>query len=261
MTFFRERLWERKRRTKEGAWRYSHRFAFTWRQLKFWNNKNWAEIKQHLKHRKELGYNVIPSSFAKMFRPLLETPFKDVRIVIVGQDHYIKPGLSDGLIFSVMPNVKKLPRPLCNIFREYVDDLKFPYPRTGDLSYWARKGILLIPTIWSIEEGAKRISLNYKANNSNHYRINGKFLWQDLTVEILEVLSKKKDKLVFIFWGKKAQEYAYMVDTKKHLVLKGAHPSPRNFTKRSDFEPFLGGRYFSKACEYLDISPNIWRLP
>ena len=239
-------------------------YPFKWEHLRFWRSEEWKEIKQFLKERQELGYEVYPSFDLKyVFRPLLLTSFKETKIVIVGQDPYPQKGMADGLAFSVLPTVSKIPGSLGNILSEYREDLQFRYPRSGDLSYWARNGILLINTVWTIEgRPHKENKGDFRTRKSSHYKINGKQLWQELTAEIFQQLSKRKDKLVFILWGKSAQEWRYLIDETKHLVLVGAHPSPRNFTLTAkDGIKFFGGKYFSKACEYLDLPKTIWRLP
>lgn len=229
------------------------RLGFRWKNLRFWRSKEWIAIKQFLKEREELGYEVYPSfDFGKVFRALELTSFKDVKIVIVGQDPYYQRGYADGLAFSVLPTIKKIPGSLGNILSEYGDDLQYRTPRTGDLSYWARNGILLLNTIWTVEKGKPK----------SHYKIEGKQLWQELTAEILQQLSSRKDKVVFILWGKAAQEWRYMIDETKHLVLVGAHPSPRaNTLTAKDGIKFRGGKYFSKACDFLELPHTIWRLP
>lgn len=265
-------IWKAHKRSR--GLRYQPKGTFSWRYLKFWKTEYWKTLQEFLEERKLLGYEIYPSNKTKIFRSLLETPFSEVKIVIVGQDPYYTKGVADGLAFSVLPNFTqfkpsrkgstgkwfetepkikhKIPPSLRNIFKEYREDLKYPYPRTGDLSTWARNGILIFNTVWTVEQGKPK----------SHYRIRGKQLWQELSTEIIEQLSKRKDRLVFILWGKVAQEYSYVIDEKKHLVLKGAHPSPRNMSLTAkDGIPFNGGRYFSKACDYLGIPYSIWRLP
>lgn len=238
--------------------RYSNKHKFEWRHLKFWNGKHYEEIKKFLVERLSLGYRIYPNHpthavvhYKKIFRALYETSYKDTKIIIIGQDPYYKKGMADGLAFSVPPNMRPGNSSLGSIFKEYQSDLGFPQPRTGDLSTWARNGILLLNAIWTVEEDTPK----------SHYKINGKQLWQELTTEIIQKLNEK-DKLVFILWGNAAQEWRYLIDEKKHLVLVGAHPSPRNYTWTGGNKPkFLGGKYFTKACEYLELDTRIWRLP
>lgn len=240
------------------------KYAYKWKYLRFWRSEEYKIIKSFLKEKKEKGYEVFPSfDFKIIFRALALTSFKETKIVIIGQDPYHQRGHADGLAFSVLPTVKKIPRSLGNILSEYREDLGFRYPRTGDLSYWARNGILLINSVWTIEaRDKKEKGGGFRERKSSHYKIDGRLLWQELTSEIIEQLSKRKNKVVFILWGKEAQQFRYMIDETKHLVLVGAHPSPRNFTPTSkDGIKFRGGRYFSRACEFLDLPHSIWRLP
>lgn len=225
---------------------------FKWKLLKFWKSKEWESIKEFLAERKSLGRVILPPTQKVIFRCFDMTPFKDVRIVILGQDPYYQKGVADGLAFSVLPNQAKLPGTLRNILAEYREDLNYSVPRSGDLSSWARNGILLLNTVLTVEED--------KPNS--HYKINGKQLWQELTTEVIREINNRKEKVVFILWGKSAQEWRYLLDESKHLVLVGPHPSPRNFTYTGkDGLRFRGGSYFSKAAAYLDIDKRIWRLP
>lgn len=253
-------FWEPKKRIKTAhktirKTSASYKGKFTWRNLTYWKTEEWKELKRLVKERYDLGYNIYPShKLETIFRALLLTKFEDVKIVILGQDPYYTKGMADGLAFSVRPNVKKIPWTLRNIFTEYREDLGFKYPLTGSLLPWTKRGILLINTVWTVEEGKPR----------SHYRIGSKKRWQNLTANIIEELSRRRDKLVFILWGNVAQEWEYMIhDKEKHLILKGAHPSPRNrtWTGGPGKARFNGGKYFSKACEFLEEPYDIWRLP
>lgn len=255
-------IWDRSFRYKHRGIRSARVSKFQWRFLKFWNTSHWTDVKAYLNERHSLGFTICPAykgkfAYKLIFRCLEETPFDQVKIVIVCQEPYYQKDLADGLLFSVRPNVKKVPLVLKNIFQEYRRDLGYRNPLTGDLSTWARNGILLLPSVWTIEsERATR------AGRVGHHKKGGKWLWQALTFEILEELSKRKDRLVFMFWGKKAQENKYIIDQKKHLVLTACHPSPRNFTySGKEYARFNGCSHFSQACEYLDINKNIWKLP
>lgn len=243
-----------------------------WSHMKFFATPAFKELKAYLEDRIKLGYDVYPATgisngkvhWDKILRVFKETPLNRVKIVIVGQDPYPQKGYADGLGFSVSPSVKKIPPSLNNIFLEYCADLGYKYPLTGDLSTWARNGVFLFTVVWTIDPSIKR-SINRggeRHRTIGHYKINGNYYWDALNVEVFTQLSNKRDKLVFILWGKKAQAYRHLIDEKKHLVLIGAYPSPRNGTLTAkDGIKFRGGKYFSKACEYLDINPTIWRLP
>src|SRR5688572_24740652 len=258
------KLWEPSPFSKKG-WgdretpvRSLHGKPFAWRHLRFWQTEDWTEVKEFLKQEIEEGRNFNPQYAPPrpsipcplIFRSLVETEFKDVRIVIVGQDPYPNKKYADGLAFSVPPNIKVIPRSLKTILAEYKDDLGFPMPRSGDLSAWARRGILLINNVWTCRE----------ENPRSHRKINGRELWQLLTWDILRTLSKRKDKLVFILWGNEAKQWHYVIDKDKHTVIEGAHPSPWSHVRKG-LPSFMGGRYFSRACEALGTDKSIWRLP
>lgn len=239
---------------KMPAYSLYRKYKFSWRDLIFWRKEVWKELRYFLKEQYSLGKEIFPSERPSIiFRALTETSFKDTRIVILGQDPYPKKGLADGFAFSVHPTNKQIPRTLGNIFNEYRKDTGFKYPRTGSLLTWANRGILLLNSIFTVEEGKPH----------SHYRINGQELWQQLSQEIIQQLSERKDKLAFILWGAEAQKNKYLIDQEKHLVLVGAHPSPRNrtWTGNPDTVKFPDGNYFTKSAEYLDLPSSVWRLP
>lgn len=238
---------------------------FKWGYLSFWNHPEWAQIKEFLFNEIKEGKSFYPTSASspgvpnmkRIFRPLIETPFDRVKIVIIGQDPYLTEGLADGFAFSTFPNVAKIPPALKVLFTEYTRDTGFSWPRSGDLSTWARNGVLLINTIWTVRAGEKVPNIKFKS----HAKITGKQLWQEFTCHILRELSTRKDKVVFIFLGSVAKEWSYIVDSKKHLVITLPHPSPRNFANNRIKEHILGSKMFTKACEFLNISTKIWKLP
>ena len=255
MTFARYKkppFWEPDPRLK-GVYNRNAR-NFNWRNLLFWKREAWKDVKSFLEERHKLGYTIFPSTnYEMIFRSLLVTSFLRTKIVIIGQDPYYVKGVADGLAFSCRPTTKPIPRSLQAIFLEYRQDLGFKYPINGSLLPWANRGILLLNTYLTVEEGKP------KSHRGTKYRT----LWVPLVQEIIQQLSQRKDKLVFILWGSVAQEHRYLIDENKHLVLVGAHPSPRNQTWTGGLgrKKFPGGRYFSKACEYLSEPHSIWRLP
>lgn len=178
-----------------------------------------------------------------LYRAFELTPFKEVKCVILGQDPYHTPGMADGLAFSVSPHIKQLPPSLRNIHQEYVSDLGYPKPRTGSLEEWAKSGVLLLNTILTVEVGQP---LSHRGLG-----------WEKLTVEVISKLSKYKDPMVFILWGKHAQEYQGLIDEGKHLVLCSPHPSP--FSANAGF---FGSRPFSATNIFLkDYGEEVnWRL-
>lgn len=167
----------------------------------------------------------------------------DIKVVILGQDPYPTKGVAHGLAFSTLPHVKPLPPSLVRIFKEYQDDLGFPEPRTGDLRAWASRGVFLFNTALTVRAGRPASHID---------------LWSKLAYETVSLLSNRREKLVWLLWGKHAHEFEAAIDKTKHLVLTAGHPSPLN---RSRSTSFLGCRHFSKACDYLGIKPEeLWKL-
>ena len=166
-----------------------------------------------------------------MFSAFNHCHFPDVKVVILGQDPYHGKGQANGLCFSVAPHVA-VPPSLQNIYKELQCDLGFPIPTSGDLTHWANQGVLLLNATLTVLAGRP----------GSHQGIG----WESFTDTIVETLSREKEHLVFILWGKYAQEKGKMIDTTKHLVLTAPHPSPF-----SAYAGFFGCRHFSKTNEYL----------
>lgn len=163
-----------------------------------------------------------------------------IRVVLLSQDPYPTKGVAHGYAFSVQPHCT-IPPSLRNVLREYSDDLGYKTPRTGDLRAWAQRGVFLFNTALTVQEGKAGTHLS---------------LWSRLTYEVLSQLSHRRTGIVFMLWGKEAQQYRGLIDETKHLVLTAAHPSPIN-TRGG----FLGCKHFSKACEYLNVTPEeLWKL-
>lgn len=158
-------------------------------------------------------------------------PFDSVRVVILGQDPYHGPKQAHGLCFSV-PEKLALPPSLQNIYKEIHDDLGLPIPDTGNLEDWAKQGVLLL-----------NATLTVRANTPGSHQKRG---WEEFTDAVIRALSEQKEHLVFILWGRYAQDKGAVIDAEKHLVLKAAHPSPF-----SAYNGFFGCRHFSKTNEYL----------
>jgi len=158
-------------------------------------------------------------------------PFEKTKVVIIGQDPYHNPGEAMGLSFSV-PRSSKIPPSLKNIFKELHQDVSMPIPVHGDLTSWAEQGVLLLNS-----------SLTVLENKPGSHK---KLGWIRFTDEVISLLSKKKDGLVFMLWGNYAKSKSDLIDSEKHLILSSAHPSPlaRN--------AFLGQRHFSQANLYLE---------
>lgn len=168
-------------------------------------------------------------------------PFDKVKVVILGQDPYHGAGQAHGLCFSVNDGVA-IPPSLQNIYKEIHDDVGAKIPKTGNLERWARQGVLLL-----------NATLTVQAGTAGSHQNKG---WEDFTDAVISLLSYKKEHLVFLLWGRYAQDKEKLIDAKKHLILKAAHPSPF-----SAYNGFFGCKHFSKTNDYLDfagISPVNW---
>ncbi|MDX5447480.1 MAG: uracil-DNA glycosylase [Bacteroidota bacterium] len=171
------------------------------------------------------------------------TPFKKVKVVILGQDPYPTPGHANGLCFSVNPGVA-FPKSLINIFKEIKSDLGIPFPEDGNLSPWAEQGVFLLNAILTVRSGQP-------ASHQNKG-------WERFTDRIIHELSEKREGLVFLLWGKYAQDKGAMIDRNKHHVLTAPHPSPL-----SAHRGFFGCRHFSKTnalLESMGKTPIHWDL-
>ena len=200
------------------------------------------EIVTFLKLEKATGKTVYPPG-SLIFNAFNSTPFHQVKVVLLGQDPYHGPGQAHGLSFSVPDGVPPPPS-LMNIFKEIQSDLGIPFPRTGNLQPWANRGVLLL-----------NASLTVRAQEPmSHSRMG----WSEFTNAAIRKLSDLRQHVVFLLWGKFAQEKQALIDETKHLVLKAAHPSPL-----SAHNGFLGCKHFSKTNEYLvanKVDPIDWTL-
>jgi len=169
----------------------------------------------------------------RTFYALETLPFDRVQVVIVGQDPYHGPGQANGMAFSV-PQGVKAPPSLLNIFKEIEDDVYGGQPQrfSPDLTRWAAQGVLLLNAALTVEAG--------KA--ASHKDLG----WHTLTDQIIAELSRKREHLVFILWGRHAQSKRPLIDSNRHLILESAHPSPLSAS-----QGFFGCRHFSKANAYL----------
>jgi uracil-DNA glycosylase len=177
-----------------------------------------------------------------IFNAFNSTPFREVKVVIIGQDPYHNPGQAMGLSFSV-PKGVRVPPSLKNIFKEIADDIGCTIPDHGDLSSWAAQGVFLLNAMLTVEHNKP----------SSHNKIG----WQTFTDRVIQVLSEERSNLVFLLWGRFAQNKAKLIDETKHLVLQSNHPSP--LAGKS----FFGNHYFSKTNEYLirhHIKPIAWEI-
>ena len=208
-----------------------------WRELlsDFFETPEGMQLRQALLERQQAA-EVFP---ATPYRALELTPFEAVRVVVLGQDPYHTPGKAEGLAFSV-PEHEALPPSLKNIFKEI--EREYGQLRTnGRLVDWARQGVLLLNTVLTVEAGAPM----------SHGRLG----WTILTDRLIRTLSQERDGLVFMLWGRPAQEKLPLIDVGRHVVLTSSHPSP--LSVRRGPEPFEGCGHFRKANEALDV-PIDW---
>lgn len=178
---------------------------------------------------------------AKIFAAFDACPFEDVRVVILGQDPYHGEGQANGLSFSVNPGVA-VPRSLQNIYKELRDDLGIPPRADGDLSHWARQGVLLL-----------NATLTVRAGLAGSHQGRG---WEELTDAAIRRLAAEREGLVFILWGAYAQRKGEFIDRSRHCVISSPHPSPLSASRG-----FFGSRPFSRANSYLESkgqNPIVW---
>ena len=196
-----------------------------------------------LRQRKAAGATVFPPG-GEIFAAFDATPFDAVKVVILGQDPYHGPGQAHGLCFSVRVGVP-VPPSLDNIYKELARDTGFVRPDHGCLLPWARRGVLLLNSVLTVEAGQP----------GSHQ---GKG-WEGFTDHVVDVLNREREHLVFLLWGSYAQKKGAVIDARRHRVLKAPHPSPL-----SAHRGFLGCGHFSAANQSLARSgqaPIDWTLP
>ena len=200
------------------------------------------QIKSFILNEKAKGKEVYPAG-KLMFNAFNLTPFEQVKVVIIGQDPYHGIGQAHGLSFSV-PDGIKTPPSLQNIYKEIGQDLGLPIPNHGNLEAWSKQGVLLLNAVLSVNAGEPA---SHKAAG-----------WENFTNAVIYHLSQQRKNLVFLLWGRFAQEKELLIDSNKHLILKAAHPSPF-----SAYQGFFGCKHFSKTNDYLvskSISPIDWSI-
>jgi uracil-DNA glycosylase len=201
------------------------------------------QVVTFLKTEKAAGKIIYPPG-TLIFNAFNQTPFSKLKVVIIGQDPYHGPGQAHGLSFSV-PNGIKPPPSLVNIFKEIESDTGVAMPlQYGNLTRWAEQGVLLL-------NAALTVRANEPFSHAN-------FGWADFTNAVIQKISDEKTGIVFLLWGKFAQEKQILIDETRHFVLKAAHPSP--FSAHTGF---FGCKHFSKTNELLvkqGISPIDWKL-
>lgn len=216
----------------------------SWKQVlrQEFSKDYFLEIVARLRIERASGTIIYPPG-QLIFNAFNTTPFEKVKVVLIGQDPYHGDGQAHGLSFSVQDGITPPPS-LVNIFKELQSDIGVPISRSGNLTKWAEQGVLLL-----------NASLTVKRNEPNSH---AKIGWAEFTNAVIEKLSAQREHLVFLLWGKFAQEKQVLIDETKHLVLKAAHPSPYSANTG-----FFGCRHFSKTNEYLaanGIDPINWSL-
>ncbi|TNM27751.1 uracil-DNA glycosylase [Streptomyces sedi] len=179
----------------------------------------------------------------EVFAALDATPFEDVKVLVLGQDPYHGAGQGHGLCFSVRPGVR-VPPSLRNIYKEMHAELGLPIPDNGYLMPWARQGVLLLNAV-----------LTVRAGEANSHKGQG---WERFTDAVIRAVSDRPDPAVFVLWGAYARKKLPLIDTERHVVVEGAHPSPLSAKK------FFGSRPFTRINEAIAAqghSPVDWRIP
>lgn len=205
--------------------------------MKTWNEilaeemqKDYYQELQAFIQKRKAEVRVFPEE-KNVFNALELTPFESVKVVILGQDPYHGFGQAHGLSFSVQKGIP-LPPSLKNIYKELQEDIGGDLPTEGDLTHWAKQGVLLLNTVLTVEEG-----------NANSHKGMG---WERLTNRLIESLNELKHPVIFILWGKPAQDKEKLITNPNHVILKAPHPSPL-----SAYRGFFGSKPFSKVNDIL----------
>ncbi|WP_407272318.1 uracil-DNA glycosylase [Radiobacillus sp. PE A8.2] len=188
------------------------------------------------------AHTIYPDMY-HIYESLKRTSFAKTKVVILGQDPYHGPGQAHGLSFSVQPDVKTPPS-LQNIYKELQADLGHPIPNHGNLYSWAEQGVLLLNTVLTVRRG-------HPASHKN-------LGWQQFTDQIISSLNKRDQPIVFLLWGRHAQQKAMLIDADKHKIITAAHPSPF-----SAHRGFFGSKPFSRTNAFLQQlgeTPINWRI-
>ena len=193
-------------------------------------NKNYFNELRN-KVRSEYKSNTIYPHPTKIFNAFNLTPFNKVKVVIIGQDPYHGKNQAHGLCFSVKDGVK-IPPSLNNIFKEIKSDLNIAIPNSGNLTSWAEQGVLMLNSVLTVRSGIA----------NSHKNIG----WEIFTENVINIISSKLNNIVFILWGRQAQQKIKIINIDKHLILKSVHPSPL-----SAYNGFFGCKHFSKCNAYL----------
>ncbi len=204
-----------------------------------WGKDYYLDLREFLK--REYATQTVYPAMQDIFNALKYTAFGDVKVVIIGQDPYHGPRQAHGLCFSVQEGVEPPPS-LKNIFKELEQDVGKPIPRSGDLSAWARQGVLLLNTVLTVRQG-----------QPTSHQGQG---WERVTDRVISELNNKQTPVVFLLWGAHAQRKAQLITNPIHYKLATVHPSPL-----SAHRGFFGCRHFSKANALLEkhgMTPIEW---
>jgi uracil-DNA glycosylase len=204
----------------------------SWKEVlsKVFKSSYFLQTAAHIKTELATGAKIFPAG-NNIFNAFNQTTFENVKVVILGQDPYHGSGQAMGLSFSVPKGVKPPPS-LVNIFKELKSDIGLPIPTNGDLTPWAKQGVLLLNAVLTVRENEP----------ASHAKIG----WMHFTDAVIKKISDEKKGIVFLLWGKFAEQKQILIDETKHFVLKAAHPSPFSADKG-----FFGCKHFSKTNELL----------
>lgn len=205
-------------------------------------SSTYQELREFLKH--EYQEHTIHPDMHDIFNALHYTPYHKAKVVIIGQDPYHGPNQAHGFSFSVQPDVK-IPPSLQNIYKELNQDVGITIPEHGNLLHWAKQGVLLLNTVLTVRE-----------KQPHSHKGKG---WEVFTDEVIRLLNQREEPLVFLLWGKHAQQKRSMLDESKHFILSSPHPSPFSAHKG-----FYGSRHFSKTNYFLEnkgFNPIDWQIP
>ncbi len=205
------------------------------------DSEHYRQLRQFL--IREYQLETVYPPMEDLFNALRKTPYGKVKAVILGQDPYHGPGQAHGMCFSVRPGIKAPPS-LVNIFKELQREYGYEIPGHGNLSEWARQGVLLLNTILTVRAGQP---MSHKGMG-----------WEQITDTMIRRLSERSEPMVFLLWGAPAQRKADLIDSEKHLILKTTHPSPL-----SAHRGFFGCDHFREANAFLEdhgIEPIRWQI-
>ena len=218
----------------------------SWKKIlaKEFTKPYWSSLDAFVAKEREENPGKIYPPEDQVFSAMNYMNYDDVRVVLIGQDPYHGPGQAHGLSFSVLPGHAHPPS-LRNMFKELKDDLNVDAPGHGTLTHWAEQGVLLLNTV---------LTVRHKEPNSHK-----KQGWETFTREVVKQLGQGDNRLVFLLWGGPAKKMSKYIDTKKHIIIESAHPSPL-----SAHNGFFGSKPYSKvndALKELGKEPIDWKIP